>query len=309
MVGLPLSDVGCSVLDSPHRIWKRSPPEGQAGEGQFFVAVASPEQPAPRSLNPTANPSATPMAVPSATPSATTSLNSTAHPSTNPTAMPSAKPMVFSVDAATTLIRWGFTCDSNVAGCCSDPGYCDIASKTVTVGDTVEWTAVGGHNIVSGANRAADSKFSSPWLTSGTSFNHTFEEAGEYPYYCSPHGGMNAKITVLAAVAENTPNPTKQPTRSPTSQTTQPSQTLTAAKYTVVGAGPGGVLAAHILSQADPDSTLRLLERGGLPVAETYTTMFASSYNRQPSFPAATYNGNVVRALQYSNCLCTYFHS
>ena len=64
---------------------------------------------------------------------------------------------------------------------------------TVAVGDTVEvvnedsaghtWTATGG-------------EFDSGTLDSGATFDFTFEEAGEFDYFCSIHPTMTGTITV-----------------------------------------------------------------------------------------------------------------
>jgi plastocyanin len=67
------------------------------------------------------------------------------------------------------------------------------APATVAVGDTVEvvnedttghtWTATGG-------------EFDSGSLATGDTFDFTFEEAGEFDYFCSIHPDMTGSITV-----------------------------------------------------------------------------------------------------------------
>jgi plastocyanin len=63
------------------------------------------------------------------------------------------------------------------------------ASLTVKVGDTVTWTWAGGtHDVVSGANCASDGAWSSTLQsTSGSKFTHTFDTAGSFEYFCTPH--------------------------------------------------------------------------------------------------------------------------
>jgi plastocyanin len=66
-------------------------------------------------------------------------------------------------------------------------------ATAVAVGDTVTvtnedsvahtWTAVGG-------------EFDSGSLAGGDSFEHTFDEAGEYDFFCSVHPDMTGSITV-----------------------------------------------------------------------------------------------------------------
>jgi len=69
----------------------------------------------------------------------------------------------------------------------------------VTAGTTVtwEWTGKGGgHNVV-----ADDRSFRSQTVApEGNTFEHTFENAGRWPYYCGPHWrqGMKGYVVVEA---------------------------------------------------------------------------------------------------------------
>ena len=86
--------------------------------------------------------------------------------------------------------------DATVAGTITNTF--EPATVTVSVGDTVEWTWEGFHNVV-----ADDGTFNSGEATDGGTFSHTFTEAGEFPYYCSVHGsaggnGMAATVVVEA---------------------------------------------------------------------------------------------------------------
>jgi plastocyanin len=71
------------------------------------------------------------------------------------------------------------------------------------VGDTVTWTNddTQPHTVTSGSNGKPDGKFDSspnmnPMLAPGQTFEHTFEEAGEYPYYCAVHPAMVGTVSV-----------------------------------------------------------------------------------------------------------------
>src|SRR5262249_13928971 len=87
----------------------------------------------------------------------------------------------------------------------------------INVGDTVRWTfATTGHNVVSGSSCIADNRFCSPNDTgcagtgssgAGAVYTHTFNTAGNFPYFCSPHcfSGMTGTVIVGAAP---TPTPT-----------------------------------------------------------------------------------------------------
>ena len=68
--------------------------------------------------------------------------------------------------------------------------------------------------------------------------------------------------------------------------------TLTPADCTIIGGGPGGILAADVLSGNPQCNTLRLLERGDLPLTGTYTTLpFAGTFQTQPEYIVANHNG------------------
>ncbi|WAB84146.1 plastocyanin/azurin family copper-binding protein [Microcella daejeonensis] len=84
---------------------------------------------------------------------------------------------------------------------------------TVPVGTTVTWTngETIGHTITSGAwgdvnestglrgSQTPDGLFDHKLAAMGSegdSFSYTFDEAGEFPYYCQPHLTMNAMVIV-----------------------------------------------------------------------------------------------------------------
>src|SRR6185295_14432055 len=82
------------------------------------------------------------------------------------------------------------------------------ANLTIQVGDTVRWVwGSSGHSVVSGTDGNADNRFCSPSDTGcdnpplsnrGTTYEHTFAQAGTFPYYCSVHFslGMTGAINV-----------------------------------------------------------------------------------------------------------------
>jgi plastocyanin len=68
---------------------------------------------------------------------------------------------------------------------------------TIAPGTTVEWTDQGGRHDVT----ADDGSFKSSTLTAGQKFEHKFDSAGSYAYFCSNHGAkgghdMAGKVTV-----------------------------------------------------------------------------------------------------------------
>jgi plastocyanin len=71
---------------------------------------------------------------------------------------------------------------------------------TVSQGTTVTWINNGGiiHTVVSGTRGSADAgnMFDSGNIGTGEKFSYTFEEQGEYPYFCDLHPGMDGTIIV-----------------------------------------------------------------------------------------------------------------
>lgn len=63
----------------------------------------------------------------------------------------------------------------------------------VKVGETVTWVNYdsGRHTVTS-----EDGVFESELMGKGQSFSYTFDKAGEYPYFCSPHPGMAGTVVV-----------------------------------------------------------------------------------------------------------------
>jgi plastocyanin len=82
-----------------------------------------------------------------------------------------------------------------------DDNFFSPATVTVDEGDMVTWTNVGSniHNVT-----ADNGSFSSGNKTPGGTYDHTFNDAGTFRYYCSIHGGtggagMSGRVVVLGA--------------------------------------------------------------------------------------------------------------
>jgi plastocyanin len=87
------------------------------------------------------------------------------------------------------------------------------ASLKVEKGDAVIWT-----NMDSVEHTVTADTFTSGPLASGESYTYTFEEEGEYEYFCSFHPQMKGTINVGAAIAETTDlddQPAEETTLSP----------------------------------------------------------------------------------------------
>jgi plastocyanin/6-phosphogluconolactonase (cycloisomerase 2 family) len=74
------------------------------------------------------------------------------------------------------------------------------ASITIQPGDTIQWVwAANGHSTTSGTPNNPDGLWDSGVQNSGFTFSFTFNTAGTFNYYCSPHGqccGMVGSVTV-----------------------------------------------------------------------------------------------------------------
>jgi LPXTG-motif cell wall-anchored protein len=73
------------------------------------------------------------------------------------------------------------------------------ATITIDVGDTVTWNNNGPTPHSATAN---DGSFDTGILKKGQSGSHTFNEAGSFSYFCTPHPFMKATVVVQAAQSD-----------------------------------------------------------------------------------------------------------
>jgi plastocyanin len=68
----------------------------------------------------------------------------------------------------------------------------------VSIDDTVTWTNddIAQHTVTSGESGEPDGEFDSGIMSTGATFDHTFTEAGEYPYFCTLHPNMVGTVSV-----------------------------------------------------------------------------------------------------------------
>lgn len=106
-------------------------------------------------------------------------------------------------DSATVSITLG----SGVPDCETTNDCYDPSTVTIDAGGTVTWNNddTAGHTVTSGTPAAGpDGVFDSSLLASGASFDHTFETAGTFPYFCMVHPWMVGVVVVDPA--ESTPS-------------------------------------------------------------------------------------------------------
>jgi plastocyanin len=87
------------------------------------------------------------------------------------------------------------------------------SSVTIHPGDQVRWTfGSGGHSTTSGSPGQPNGIWDSGIRAQGTTFTRTFNSAGTFPYYCTPHGGCCGMVgTVTVVNASPTPTPPPMP--------------------------------------------------------------------------------------------------
>ncbi len=86
------------------------------------------------------------------------------------------------------------------------------SSITIQPGDTIQWTwSSSVHSSTSGSPGSPNGIWDSGILNQGATFSHTFNNAGSFPYYCTPHGGCCGMIGTVT-VSSPTPSPTPTPT-------------------------------------------------------------------------------------------------
>jgi len=83
---------------------------------------------------------------------------------------------------------------------CDETNECFIpAEVTVNVGETVTWSNddSAAHTVTSGTPTGGpDGTFDSSLFMADTTFSHTFDNAGEYNYFCMVHPWMTGKVQV-----------------------------------------------------------------------------------------------------------------
>jgi plastocyanin len=68
----------------------------------------------------------------------------------------------------------------------------------VSIDDTVTWTNddIAPHTVTSGENGEPNDLFDSGIMSTGATFEHTFTETGEFPYFCTLHPNMVGTVSV-----------------------------------------------------------------------------------------------------------------
>jgi nitrite reductase (NO-forming) len=85
----------------------------------------------------------------------------------------------------------------------TDEAY-ELNPVQIRVGDTITWTNDDSqpHTVTSGENAAPDGRFDSGTMAPAADFEHTFTEAGEYPYFCLLYPNMVGTVSVSLGILE-----------------------------------------------------------------------------------------------------------
>ena len=106
---------------------------------------------------------------------------------------------------ATTMMGAGNATNATTNSVSIVPGSSSLTTDAyqpnpiqVSVGTTVTWTNNDAqpHTATSGENVTPDGRFDSSIMAPAATFEHTFTEAGEYPYFCLLHPNMVGTVSV-----------------------------------------------------------------------------------------------------------------
>ncbi len=150
---------------------------------QTPAATSKPATIKPKTTAPTQSPSASQnQTAPATTPTATANTQATTQTQTTvtPTPTPTPAPEQTPTPAAVSVHIRNFAFDP--------------ATISVRRGTTVTWTNfdTAGHTVTGESGGP-----SSGIIGNGQTYSYTFNTAGTFPYFCSPHPGMRGTVTVI----------------------------------------------------------------------------------------------------------------
>ncbi len=186
------------------------------------------------------------------------------------------------------------------------------SSVTIHTGDTVQWMwSSSGHSSTSGSPGMPSGLWDSGILSQGSSFTHTFNTAGSFPYYCTPHGaccGMTGMVTVVSETP--TPAPTVTPTPTPAAASylgnistrgfVQTVDNVMIGGFIVQGTEPKTVIIRAIGPELTPFGVPNVLADPTLDLHNSAGTMIASNDNWQTTIIGGIITADQVSAIQNS---------
>ncbi len=177
------------------------------------------------------------------------------------------------------------------------------SSVTIHAGDSVLWMFTsGGHSSTSGAPGRPTGLWDSGILHGGDTFMRTFNTAGSFPYYCTPHGaccGMVGKVTV----SNSTPTPTPIPTQLSNISTRGLARTgsdVMIGGFIIQGSAPKTVIVRAIGPALTPLGIPNALADPTLSLHNSAGALIASNNNWQTTIIGGIVTSDQVTAIQNS---------
>jgi plastocyanin len=182
------------------------------------------------------------------------------------------------------------------------------SSVTIHPGDAVRWTwSSSGHSSTSGSPGMPSGLWDSGILNQGASFMHTFNTAGSFSYYCTPHGACCAMVGAIAVVSE-TPTPTPTSTSAFTSIVgnistrgfVQTDNNVMIGGFIVHGIQPKRVIVRAIGPELTPFGVPDVLADPTLDLHNGAGALIGSNNNWQTTIIGGIITGDQVSAIQNS---------
>src|SRR5882762_4836811 len=147
-------------------------------------------------------------------------------------------------------------------------------------------------------------------LNQGATFMHTFNTAGSFSYYCTPHGaccGMVGTVTVVNPSPTPTPTPTATPAATPshlgnisTRGFVQTGANVMIGGFIVQGTGPKTVIVRGIGPELTPFGVPDVLADPTLELHDGTRALIASNDNWQTTIIGGIITANQVAEIQNS---------
>ncbi len=111
---------------------------------------------------------------------------------------PESAPLTSAVPAPPETYTVRIPDGAGIPGCLENNECFVPSSLPVRVGDTVIWNNldIAAHTVTSGSIEEPSEIFDSSFFMPGETFVLTFDEAGEYPYFCTLHPWMTGEVVV-----------------------------------------------------------------------------------------------------------------
>lgn len=188
LAGLTFGLAGCSGGDET-----TEPPAETTTEGGMAPTTTDPPMDTTTTTErPTTTEGTTTMTAEPTPTETETTTTTTAEPTTTTTTTTAESTTTTTAEPTTTTTA-ADTVDQEVVVAADGSFRFAPETFTISVGDTVRWVwESGGHNVTpndipSGSDWSGSPGAPSKTLSGGSTYEHTFEVAGEYSYYCNPH--------------------------------------------------------------------------------------------------------------------------